>query len=157
MASAADGPGSDKLSWGRRAMLCIIVLNISGILVLLTAQLAGPSLHWLQKWTDAHNPYAFVKVTYLLAGLVHSCYACNLSRRAMAKVRLGTEAAILKDMFGAGESALWSRQQQFGYTAPGNMGKRSRAWQCFWESDRVGHLTLHPVADARPSHIWPGC
>ncbi len=62
MASSAEGTGSDKLSWGRRAMLCIIVLNISGILVLLTAQLAGPSFHWLQNWTDAHNPYAFIKV-----------------------------------------------------------------------------------------------
>ncbi|BDA45911.1 Meiotically up-regulated gene 157 protein [Coccomyxa sp. Obi] len=57
MAFSAEG-----LSWGRRAVLCIIALNISGILVLLTAQLAGPSLHWLRDWTDLHNPYAFIKV-----------------------------------------------------------------------------------------------
>lgn len=65
MASAAFA-AQDKLGWGRRAILCVIALNLSGLLLFLSAQLMGPSVYWLQDWAASNSPYALVKVTLSL-------------------------------------------------------------------------------------------
>ena len=59
----ADDAALDKLGWGRRAIFCVITLNLGGLLLLLSAQLIGPSVYWLQDWTASSSPYALMKVT----------------------------------------------------------------------------------------------
>lgn len=61
MASGEDNC-TDRLSWGRRALCCVIVLNVAGLLVLLTSQLIGPSFHWLEDWAASSSSYRFIKV-----------------------------------------------------------------------------------------------
>lgn len=63
---SGEDDAQERLGWARRAILCVIALNLGGLVVVLSAQLIGPSLYWLQDWAISSSPYALIKVTLTL-------------------------------------------------------------------------------------------
>lgn len=136
MASAAVA-AQDKLGWGRRAILCVIALNLSGLLLFLSAQLIGPSVYWLQDWAAPNSPYALVKVTLSFVQYNSLLPWTSKSSDRSTGRHLSPNADVVF-IFYTGEIALWGRAKWCSLRASGNLGKSASVRRYFkWKSDSV--------------------
>ena len=136
MASAAVA-AQDELGWGRRAIFCVIALNLSGLLLFLSAQLIGPSVYWLQDWAAPNSPYALVKVTLSFVQY-NSLLPCTSKSSDQIHRQTLESQCRCGFIFYTGEIALWGRAKWCSLRASGNLGKSASVRRYFkWKSDSV--------------------